>query len=552
MAADISLTNGVLRVDGSDSADRITAEPVVEYITSTVVTGLGTTTGFTMPVFKFHVKVTNSAGAVLNGADGTPLDRTMLQTGITRVDVLAGAGSDKVTSTVSIPIRVYGGDGNDSVTSGVGNDTFYGQAGDDYGDLGGGDDYFSGYTGNDFAYGWDGDDRLYGGDDNDTLYGERGNDSVRGDDGNDSLHGGYGDDTLEGGNDRDTLSGSYDQDILRGDSGDDALYGDAGRDSLYGGAGADLLSGGDNNDVLVSVGGGQFDTVQGNDGTDTFWVDSEGTEQVSSGSAETVQRIGGFRDLRVFNNGQETIKHVGRDLNGEDLIDPATDVPYHNFSDHPLFNDAGPAIGDVDQGGDAHDCYFMSVLAGLAKFKPDFIARNVVDLGDGTYAVHFKGWFGIDEYVRVDGDLPSSDGVHLDFAHAHTGAIWAPIMEKAWAFYRRNEGTYLSINYGNSGDVFGALGISNQYFDRLFQDANSLMQRFKSELAAGKIVTAHTQEGASGEGIVEHHVYLVDHLEFNSSGQVTGVVMHNPRGGDVTLTPEQVFANFDYFYAGAV
>ena len=57
------------------------------------------------------------------------------------------------------------------------------------------------------------------------------------------------------------------------------------------------------------------------------------------------------------------------------------------------------------------DCYYMTLMAAIAKVNPDHARQLVCDLGDGTYAVDFKNNNGTDAYVRVDGDLPTwSDG----------------------------------------------------------------------------------------------------------------------------------------------
>jgi hypothetical protein len=568
IAADISVGGGVRRVDGAEAADRITVTPVVEYLWQTGAPSLGGSTVLTMPIYKYQVKVTNSSGTVLNGPDGKPLDRTFLRSGISRVDVVANGGSDSVHSTVAIPVRVYGGDGNDSVTSGVGDDTFYGQAGDDYADLGGGNDYFSGSTGNDLGYGWDGNDSLYGGDDNDSLYGERGNDFVDGGYGNDSVHGGYGNDTVEGGDGRDTVKGSYDNDVLKGENGDDEVYGEAGLDTLYAGAGADLLSGGDNNDVLVSVGGGQSDTVRGDDGTDTFWVDSESSEQVTSGSAETVHRIGGFQDLRVASGGQTTVQSVSRELNGQNLIDPKidSDATYQDFSDHKLFASGGPTMADPNQdGSDAHDCYLISTLMGMTKQNRHLVDKNMVDLGDGTYAVKYHGFWGA-EYIRVDGDLPTSGGELHAAAFGQEESIWVAILEKTWAFRRRNEGTYDSIDYGSPSDFLNAAGwggsIETKANWQFWGGQEDLFNWIAGQIASGKAVIASStanarpiEEGTDENlpinptpvsGMRNNHVFLMDRVETGSDG-VRRIVLLDPRGRTLRLTAAEVWNCCDGF-----
>jgi hypothetical protein len=540
MAADISVSNGILRVEGSDFGDRITVEPVVEYMTSVVQTGLGQTTQFSSPIFKYHAKVTTSAGAVRNGPDGTPLDRTFLQQGISRVEVFAGAGADVVNYTAAIGSKIFGGDGDDSVTSGVGDDSVWGQAGNDVVNLGAGDDYFSGSTGNDEAHGGDGNDTLYGYDGDDDLWGENGDDFASAGDGFDWIGGGAGNDDLRGGDDADSIYGGTGQDVIRGEYGGDNLYGEAGLDTIYGGSGNDYISGGDNNDTLVSVGGGTSDTVTGNDGTDTFWVDSDWSEQVTSGSAEMVQRISGFQDLKVGS----TVQHVSRELDGQSLIDPTidSDATYQDFSGHKLFASGGPTMADPNQeGSDAHDCYLIATMLGMTKYNRDLVRRNMVDLGDGTYAVKYQGFWGA-EYIRVDGDLPVSADESLHGATLGVeDSIWVAILEKSWAFRRKNEGTYDSIdNNGSENEVLGALGWGGS--SRLtrhpgdFSSATVMFNWLVAELSAGHAVIASSTGNARDQigNMRENHVFLMDHVKTDANG-VQRIVLMDPRDKDRVL-----------------
>jgi Ca2+-binding RTX toxin-like protein len=405
-----------------------------------------------------------------------------------------------------------------------------------------------------------------------TLDGGSGNDSITGGSGNDTFLGGAGNDDLRGRNGNDVIYGDTGNDVIRGGNGNDSLNGDAGKDSIYGGAGRDVIHGGDNNDLLVAVGGGQSDAVFGDSGTDNFWVDSESTESVSSGSGERdlglVHRINKFKDLRVFKGPfDQSTTPVSRDLNGQDLVDPFLfNDPVQDFSGNPLFPSTGPSLTDVTQ-NQVGDCYFLATLGAVAKAKPGFLERHVVDLGDGTYAVRFHGLFG-DEFVRVDGDLPggNADGTH----HAGLGAensIWVAIMEKAFAFFRKNEGTYASIEGGTSGEAFDALGISND-FSLLGFNRDGLMNRFRDDLAAGRAVTisTHLTSGSDGSPIFPKHVYVLDRVNV-TNGVVTSVRLYNPHGidhngddtgdsnafdGFITVTPQQIMDNFISFNSAAI
>ena len=172
MAADVGVSNGVLRVDGSDSADQILVEAVNRWVTKG---------GLTTFLQQYHVRVTDSAGNVRTAPDGSALNRYFNRDGITRVDVYAAGGSDTVNAgATSVNVRVFAGTGNDVITTGGGNDSVYGETGDDRASLGAGNDTFGGGMDDDDATGGAGDDYLVGGDGDDRLFGNAGTDSLDG------------------------------------------------------------------------------------------------------------------------------------------------------------------------------------------------------------------------------------------------------------------------------------------------------------------------------------------------------------------------------------
>ena len=103
-------------------------------------------------------------------------------------------GNDGLTISVEwyhyLLSRLYGGDGDDSLTGGVG------------------DDYFDGGAGNDTLLGQDGHDVIVGGDGADEIEGNNGDDILVGDEDDASIDGGDGDDDLYGGNGSNTSGGS--------------------------------------------------------------------------------------------------------------------------------------------------------------------------------------------------------------------------------------------------------------------------------------------------------------------------------------------------------
>jgi Ca2+-binding RTX toxin-like protein len=171
-------------------------------------------------------------------------------------DAGASASDPAPLTALTVPLVVFGGDGNDWLVGGSGNDAF---------DPGNGDDVASGL---------DGDDVIFAGTEND------GNDIFNGGDGYDEVS--YERRTADldlalcdveaslgcsetecacttpsgaaGENDRlvnvEELRGGSGNDVLRGTSASESLRGGPGNDSLYGGGGSDLLDGQEGEDVL--------------------------------------------------------------------------------------------------------------------------------------------------------------------------------------------------------------------------------------------------------------------------------------------------------------
>lgn len=125
-------------------------------------------------------------------------------------EVVLGLGNDSVLNTGRISSSLTTGAGNDRVVNtgkigdfaslGEGNDTFRGGGGTLGSGVYGGD-------GNDSIISGLGDDVVYGGDGNDTLLGGAGDDFIADGAGNDMVRGGLGDDNLNAGEGRDTLFG---------------------------------------------------------------------------------------------------------------------------------------------------------------------------------------------------------------------------------------------------------------------------------------------------------------------------------------------------------
>jgi len=176
------LTDGVLKIAGTESADAI---QVTQSATTLTVTRNETTQEYSL-------------------AD------------VDLIEIRSGAGDDVVVAgnSVTVPLHIWAGAGNDTIEGGKGADWLFGEAGDD------------------------------------TLHGRHGNDYLSGGDGEDTLLGGNGKDTLFGDADNDYLDGGYHSDRLRGGDGDDVLLGGAAADALTGGAGLDIITPGTGTDKI--------------------------------------------------------------------------------------------------------------------------------------------------------------------------------------------------------------------------------------------------------------------------------------------------------------
>ena len=178
------------------------------------------------------------------------------------LDTVFGGQGDDTISTGDDADMIEGGYGNDVIDGGIDADTIMGNQGNDV---------IVGAEGSDVIDAGQGDDLVYGG------YGPSVPDAVnipddagdlRPDNGRDDIRGGMGNDTIYGQDDDDTLDGGQDADFIDGGIDDDLITGNTGNDTITGGQGNDTLSGGNDRDVFL--GGNAGDVVDGNEGGDDF------------------------------------------------------------------------------------------------------------------------------------------------------------------------------------------------------------------------------------------------------------------------------------------
>jgi hypothetical protein len=305
-----------------------------------------------------------------------------------------------------------------------------------------------------------------------------------------------------------------------------------GNDSIFNAAtGQGTIACGSGTDLVVSVGAGRA-AIAGGTGLDSFWVDSGDTlsgVSAASQQAKAVHLIAQF--YQPYTNNPSSANYIPMTIAGQSLADPQIDgyaSGYGNFSANPLFVN-GPRFSDIHQGMNG-DCYFLASLGALAQNEPQDIVQAIAPLGDGTYAVRFYR-NGQSVYLRIDADLPVNGG-SLCYAHAGSqGQIWAPLMEKAYAFFRYGQNSYASLWGGWMSDVFQDVANSGSNTDWISSSSSltNLASFLTAQLQAGHAVTAASDSDSIGP-IIGDHAYMVQSVTTTDQG--TFVTVYNPWGVD--------------------
>ncbi|MBC7784320.1 MAG: hypothetical protein H7144_10820 [Burkholderiales bacterium] len=354
---------------------------------------------------------------------------------------------------------------------------------------------------------------------------------------------------------------------LLGEDGNDRLYGGSGNDNLTGGAGNDTLTGNAGRDTLITVGGGTSDVSNGGEDSDFFWVDPNVTEVIDADSAEisarAVNRISAFETSK-FVTGTKT-QAITKEIGFQRFRDPdatAKSYVYKKFDANPLFATGGPTADDVKQ-GQIGDCYFLATLAGAADVNPNTIRTMIADFGDGTYGVRLHNGTGTAKFFRVDGDLATSSTLSVSPVYAKLGAeksLWVAVAEKAFAYQRRMQGSYKSINGGWMTEVFTAIGATGHASKTktATADAGAFIDWVENKLAGGDVVTLGILTYSGQLNLVNGHAYTVDRVETLPDG-TKQLVIRNPwavdgnrtddgvNDGYVTLSASQTFGSIDTF-----
>lgn len=279
------------------------------------------------------VTVYGGDGAV-DSADGA--DVIDIDTGATSTAVIYGnAGNDTVTADDNdTTSTVFGGLGDDSITTAANADSVVGGEGDDTIAAGAGANTVEGGEGDNNITTGAGDDRITAGAGDDTISSGDGADNVDAGAGDNSITVGNGDATVTGGADDDTVTAGNGNNLLvNGDAGADSLTvgngtdatvnGGEGSDTIVGGTGGITLNGDAGNDDIT--GGSGVDTIAGGAGSDTI-ESGDGADSVTGGDdADTFQYAIALVDTTAAN--VDTIT----DLGSTDIFD-FTDVVLANLN----------------------------------------------------------------------------------------------------------------------------------------------------------------------------------------------------------------------------
>jgi Ca2+-binding RTX toxin-like protein len=239
------------------------------------------------------------------------------------VAVFGGPGNDTISGT-DLPSRLVGGDGTNVITGGASADVLIGGAGNDLIKGGGGNDTIDAGSG--------GNNTLISNGGNVTFITHAGTNVVKGGPGNDTLLDGPGADDFTGGGGIDTVSyAGRDQDVTI-EPGGDAVSGTPNEHDQIA-ADVTVLVGGNGNDRVVApdppiasdpkkqIAGY---TLVGGPGNDTL-IAHGGADRLDGGAGDDLLVPGTGPDTVIGGPGEDTVSYAGRDQGVEVTLDGKPD-----------------------------------------------------------------------------------------------------------------------------------------------------------------------------------------------------------------------------------
>ena len=251
-------TGAVLAGMGPRSLERLEGRQLMSATGSvTLVNGVFTVTGDPSIGCALSVQPANSSYTYYTGNAGNGQLLTEPASAIHAVVINGGTGADTiyVDQSVTVPVTINGGGGNDVIRGGGGLNTITVPSGNAWVNARGSADDVTAGNGNVTLLGGNGNDTLVAGNGNDSLDGGGGNDSMVAGNGSDTLTGDVGNDTLVAGNGRDTLDGAAGNDSIVTGTGADTVYPSTGTNTVV--EGSSLTTIGDNygSDTVLTAAG---------------------------------------------------------------------------------------------------------------------------------------------------------------------------------------------------------------------------------------------------------------------------------------------------------
>ena len=209
-------------------------------------------------------------------------------------------------------------------------------------------------------------------------------------------------------------------------------------------------------------------------------------------------------------------------------------------------------LTDVNQQGTG-DCFMLSVLADVAKIKPDMIRAMVKPSGEGVYTVTFHRrkdvvsvlWAmisGGDQFEPVDVTVDSNFGTNTANSgrgQAQVGnqhEIWVQVVEKAFA---KLNGGYDKITKGGYPQdametVTGRPAGSRPLAQVTVSDLQAALAGHQPVIMS--TIKSSAVDGSVPNGMIGSHAYVLDLIQSAPDGQPL-VLLKNPWG---TLNPKAI------------
>lgn len=200
-----------------------------------------------------------------------------------------------------------------------------------------------------------------------------------------------------------------------------------------------------------------------------------------------------------------------------------------------IYGEQGIQSNDIRQGG-LGDCYFMAALSGMAKHRPQDIAK-MISYNDDCSIIFVK-FPGQKDAIGVA--YPTQDELDKYAKGGKDGDVWVAAVEKAYAYttaFRDQEGNKDNPreNIANGGQLSTGIEVlTNKSTDddilALTKDS-TIRSKLTKALSANKMVTVATtgsSDSTTVANLPQNHAYTV--LSYDP--KTDKVTLRNPWGGD--------------------